>query len=77
MENVTPEIGSLVFWQLLTALLLTGAALLFIFSTRSIIKTQNFGSVEKAILFIFTIIIPVVAPAIAIRIIHKRDNREA
>jgi len=75
MEIVTPEFGSLVFWQLLTALFLIGAALMFIFSTRSIIRTQNFGSAQKAILFIFTIILPVVAPAITIRIINKRDSK--
>ncbi|WP_421874930.1 hypothetical protein [Marinoscillum sp.] len=65
---------SMMVWQLMVALGLIGAAILFILSTRSILRTNTFGNAQKIVLFLLTIAIPVVAPAIMIRVINKRDN---
>lgn len=65
---------SMMVWQLMVALGLIGAAILFILSTRSILRTNTFGNAQKIVLFLLTIAIPVVAPAIMIRVINKRDH---
>tara|TARA_B100001250_G_C19681372_1_gene736004 strand:+ start:378 stop:605 length:228 start_codon:yes stop_codon:yes gene_type:complete len=63
-------------WTIITALALIGAAILFIVSTRAIIKSTSLGKTQKAILFISTIIVPVIAPALTIRFISSREIQQ-
>lgn len=75
MDFVSEGFGNTAMWQTLVALLLMGASCLFIYSTISIIRAPSFRDSEKAMLLAFTIIIPVIAPVIAIRLVTKRNKQ--
>ncbi|HCX23205.1 MAG: hypothetical protein CMB80_25335 [Flammeovirgaceae bacterium] len=63
-------------WTLLTAFALIGAAILFIVSTRAIVRSSSLGKTQKALLFVGTIFIPVIAPALTIKFISNREDQK-